>query len=75
MFDDPHLNASGGLETVILPDGSETKLPLLPIEMDGRRLGNSPQIPQSGADSWSLLQSLGYAVGDVEAMMANNFVQ
>ena len=70
MFDDPHLNASGGLEPVIMPDGRETRLPSLPIEMDGRRLGNSPQIPQSGADTNNLLKSLGYGKDEIIALMA-----
>lgn len=38
LFDNPHLTA-GGLEPVILPDGTETVLPVLPIEMASRRLG------------------------------------
>ena len=70
MFDDPHLNASGGLEPVIMPNGRETRLPLLPIEMDGRRLGNSPLIPQSGADTDNLLKSLGYGKDEIIALMA-----
>ena len=37
LFDDPHLLASGGLEPVTLPDGRETRLPTLPLEMDGAR--------------------------------------
>jgi crotonobetainyl-CoA:carnitine CoA-transferase CaiB-like acyl-CoA transferase len=65
MFEDPHLNASGGLESVILPDGRETKLPLLPIEMDGRRLGTPPEIPAAGAHSDILLAELGYAEGEI----------
>jgi crotonobetainyl-CoA:carnitine CoA-transferase CaiB-like acyl-CoA transferase len=60
MFDDPHLLASGGLEPVTLPGGRETMLPLLPIEMDGRRLGTSPTIPYIGADSDAILTALGY---------------
>lgn len=39
LFDDPHLLASGDLEPVTLADGSETALPTLPIEMDGKRSG------------------------------------
>jgi crotonobetainyl-CoA:carnitine CoA-transferase CaiB-like acyl-CoA transferase len=39
LFDDPHLAASGGLETVTLSNGDETALPTLPIEMDGKRTG------------------------------------
>lgn len=60
MFDDPHLLASGGLEPVTLPGSRETMLPLLPIEMDGRRLGTSPTIPDIGADSDAILTALGY---------------
>jgi len=33
LFDDAHLTASGGLVPVTLPDGSETSLPALPLEM------------------------------------------
>jgi crotonobetainyl-CoA:carnitine CoA-transferase CaiB-like acyl-CoA transferase len=75
MFDDPHLNASGGLEPVILSDGRESKLPLLPIEMDGRRLGNSPQIPASGADTVLLLNSLGYSETEVKGLMSAGAVE
>ncbi|MET0247604.1 MAG: CoA transferase [Sphingomonas sp.] len=49
MFDDPHL-AAGGLEQVTLPDGRETRLPALPIEMAGRRLGRAATLPEPGAD-------------------------
>ncbi len=45
LFDDPHLRASGGLEPVILPDGRETKLPTLPIEMDGKRTRRRAVLP------------------------------
>ena len=75
MFDDPHLNASGGLEPVILPDGRETRLPLLPIEMDGKRLGNSPQIPASGADTDALLASLGYGEAEIGVLRARGAVE
>jgi crotonobetainyl-CoA:carnitine CoA-transferase CaiB-like acyl-CoA transferase len=75
MFDDPHLNASGGLEPVFLPDGTETKLPLLPIEMGGRRLGNSPQIPPVGADTDSLLVGLGYDAEQIGELRKSGAVE
>jgi crotonobetainyl-CoA:carnitine CoA-transferase CaiB-like acyl-CoA transferase len=74
MFDDPHLNDSGGLEPVFLPDGTETKLPLLPIEMGGRRLGNSPQIPLVGAHTDSLLEELGYDAAQIAGFRTANAV-
>lgn len=39
MFDDPHLAASGGLQPVVLPDGTATRLPALPVTLDGARPG------------------------------------
>jgi len=36
LFDDPHLLA-GGLEQVVLADGTETLLPALPVSFDGDR--------------------------------------
>lgn len=45
MFDDPHLDASGGLQPVTLPDGRETMLPALPITLDGERPGGAFRLP------------------------------
>ena len=74
MFDDPHLLASGGLEPVTLPDGRETMLPLLPIEMDGKRLGTSPIIPEVGADSDAILAQLGFDTAAIAALRAGGVV-
>ena len=74
MFNDPHLLASGGLEPVTLPDGRETMLPLLPIEMDGKRLGTSPTIPEMGADSDTILTALGYGAAAIAALKGNGVV-
>ncbi len=71
MFDDPHLIASGGLEPVTLPDGRETQLPLLPIEMAGRRLGTSPIIPEVGADSDAILAKLGFDTAAIAGLRAS----
>ena len=74
MFDDPHLLASGGLEPVTLPDGRQTMLPLLPIEMDGKRLGTSPSIPAVGEDSDAILTALGFDTAAIAALRANGAV-
>jgi crotonobetainyl-CoA:carnitine CoA-transferase CaiB-like acyl-CoA transferase len=75
MFDDPHLNASGGLEAVVLPDGRETTLPLIPVEMAGRRLGQSPIIPKSGEHTDALLASLGYDPSTIAALRQQGAIE
>src|SRR5690606_22809629 len=72
LFDDPHLNATGGLADIRVPDGAmagqDTRVPLLPLVLAGKRLGvrNSP--PQLGEHSDSLLQDLGYGAADIQAL-------
>lgn len=68
MFDDPHLNASGGLEAVKLPDGAQARLPVLPIEMNGRRPGMPSSLPQVGADTRAILLQLGLSADDVDRL-------
>jgi len=68
LFDDPHLNAGGGLVEVTLPNGNAAKLPALPIEMNGHRMGASTELPKSGADTDRLLKSLDYAKEDIEEL-------
>jgi crotonobetainyl-CoA:carnitine CoA-transferase CaiB-like acyl-CoA transferase len=74
MFDDPHLLASGGLEPVTLPDGRETMLPLLPIEIGGKRLGTSPTIPEVGGNSDNILTALGFDAEAIAAFRINGVV-
>jgi crotonobetainyl-CoA:carnitine CoA-transferase CaiB-like acyl-CoA transferase len=60
MFEDPHLNQSGGLMEVGLPNGRKTKLPKIPLRMDGCdfRLRSDPPAPGEGGDQ--ILLSLGF---------------
>ncbi len=37
MFEDPHLNHPGAMLPITLPDGKTTRIPALPIEIDGQR--------------------------------------
>ena len=53
LFDNPHL-AQGGLEPVWLPDGGKTALPILPIAMNGFRLGRLADLRERGLQRSSL---------------------
>jgi crotonobetainyl-CoA:carnitine CoA-transferase CaiB-like acyl-CoA transferase len=59
LFDDPHLLASGGLGNVTLEDGTPTKLPLLPVELDGHRPTQGGQLPRPGEHTREVLVALG----------------
>jgi crotonobetainyl-CoA:carnitine CoA-transferase CaiB-like acyl-CoA transferase len=74
LFDDPHLN-SGGLEPVTLDNGAQTKLPTLPLEMDGLRPGEANALPSPGADARAVLADLGYDAAQIAALIAGGAVE
>jgi crotonobetainyl-CoA:carnitine CoA-transferase CaiB-like acyl-CoA transferase len=71
LFDDPHLNASGGLVPLELPNGMKTKSPILPLEMDGRRLGAGHGLPRVGEHTREVLLGLGYGGAEIERLAAD----
>ena len=74
MFEDPHLLASGGLGDVTLPDGRTTKLPLLPIELDGHRPTRGGSLPRPGEHTREVLRELGYGDAEIDRMTADGAV-
>ncbi len=74
LFDDPHLNASGGLVPVTLPNGTKTKVPNLPIEMNGARFGTRLDIPRVGEHTREVLAGLGYGEEKIRELIARQVV-
>nr|WP_238587633.1 CaiB/BaiF CoA-transferase family protein [Caenimonas sp. SL110] len=74
LFDDPHLNATGGLAPLTLPDGRETKVPLLPLMLDGERLGIRSQPPAMGQHTHELLAEIGYDAAAIAALAASGVI-
>lgn len=74
LFDDPHLNA-GGLEPVTLDTGAETKLPTIPLEMDGKRPGAPSTLPKPGADARAVLAALGYPAERIASLIKTGAVE
>ena len=60
LFDDPHLNASGGLVPLMLPDGRPVSLPALPLSMDGERLAQRRGLPGAGEHNSEILAEIGW---------------
>jgi len=78
LFDDPHLNATGGLADVVLPDGARAgetvKTTLLPFTLAGARPGVHLDPPRFGADTDTLLAGVGYTGDEIAALRARGAV-
>lgn len=74
LFDDLHLNA-GGMEPVTLDTGTVTKLPTIPLEMDGKRPGAPSTLPRPGADARAVLAGLGYSAEQIASLISAGAVQ
>ena len=66
LFEDPHLQATGGLAPLELPDGRATRVPLLPMTLSGQRPAVRLQPPRLGQHSDELLRGLGYTDAQIE---------
>jgi crotonobetainyl-CoA:carnitine CoA-transferase CaiB-like acyl-CoA transferase len=73
LFDDPHLNAGGMVETQD-PRGAAFKVPALPLELGGQRLPLRRQPPAVSQDARALLAALGYAPARIDALIADKVV-
>jgi crotonobetainyl-CoA:carnitine CoA-transferase CaiB-like acyl-CoA transferase len=81
LFDDPHLQATGGLAAVTVPaDASgaghrvQTQVPLLPLTLNGARLPVRKGPPALGEQSFNLLRELGYSDGVIAQLQADGVV-
>jgi crotonobetainyl-CoA:carnitine CoA-transferase CaiB-like acyl-CoA transferase len=75
LFDDPHLSAGAGLVPLTLPSGQTTKLPALPIEMNGQRMTLRRDLPREGQHSAEVLRELGLDDAQIEALAADQVVR
>lgn len=75
LFDDEHLRATGALEKVTLPDGTNSALPTLPIEMNGRLLARDASLSEVSADAETILRGLGFSKQDIEELVADGATQ
>ena len=73
LYDDAHLNATGGLAEITLPDGDlagqTVRTTLFPLRMDGQRLGVRLSPPRRGEHTQDLLAGLGYGPAEVQALL------
>jgi crotonobetainyl-CoA:carnitine CoA-transferase CaiB-like acyl-CoA transferase len=58
LFDDPQLNANGSLGATTLPGGVQTKLPKLPVRIDGEAFAVRSDPPEAGEHTRAILNAL-----------------
>ena len=73
LFDDPHLNATGGLAPMTLPNGKTTRVPLLPLTLGGERPGLRLNPPRLGEHTSELLKEVGYSAAQIESLKTGRF--
>ncbi len=74
LFDDPHLNASGGLVDLNIPGGGEISLPALPIEMDGRKMGVRHDLPDIGEQTEAILEENGFSLEKIKKLKSDGII-
>jgi crotonobetainyl-CoA:carnitine CoA-transferase CaiB-like acyl-CoA transferase len=75
LFDDPHLQVSGGLAALITESGEETKVPLLPLTFDGERLPPRRPLPGIGAHTAEVLRSIGYSQREIALLQQQGAIE
>lgn len=78
LFDDPHLNSSGGLQPVTLTDGERagtgTRLPGLPLELGGDKCPLRRDLPRAGEHTREVLAQAGYGDEEIDRLFADGRV-
>ena len=78
LFEDPHLITTGGLAPITLTDGpkagTQTSTPLIPLMMNGKRLGVRLNPPKSGEQTQEILKELGYSEDDIRKLLSDGAI-
>jgi crotonobetainyl-CoA:carnitine CoA-transferase CaiB-like acyl-CoA transferase len=74
LFENEQLLASQSLLETTLPDGTETKLPRLPLLLNGTGAELQQNPPQLGEQTSPLLQELGFTPAQIQQLVADGVV-
>ncbi|MBB3771171.1 crotonobetainyl-CoA:carnitine CoA-transferase CaiB-like acyl-CoA transferase [Angulomicrobium tetraedrale] len=74
LLDDVHLNESGAMIPMQLQSGIASKLPALPLILDGQRLTGTTPAPTVGEHSRDVLRALHFDEAAIEALLSSGKV-
>jgi crotonobetainyl-CoA:carnitine CoA-transferase CaiB-like acyl-CoA transferase len=74
LFEDPQLNVPGAMIEVTMEDGRKTRVPALPLEVDGKRFGRRLDVPRSGEHSVGIAEELGFQQAEIEALLRDGII-
>lgn len=74
LWDDPHMNESGGLAETETPAGKQVKLPKLPLRLGGRTFDLRLQPPMVGEGADDILQLAGLSQAEIEILVTAGVV-
>jgi crotonobetainyl-CoA:carnitine CoA-transferase CaiB-like acyl-CoA transferase len=79
LLDDPHIQASGGMTPITLPDGERAgesvNTILFPFKMAGEHLGVRRNPPMLGEHTSELLAEVGYSPAQVDSLIAKQAIK
>ena len=72
LFDDLHLNKSGNLLDITLPNSRQkTKVPGLPLELDGKKTEIHRDLPEIGEHGRFILEELGFSKNEIDDLISS----
>jgi crotonobetainyl-CoA:carnitine CoA-transferase CaiB-like acyl-CoA transferase len=74
LFDDPHLNESGGLVDTALPGGKRGKLPKIPLRMGNYEFDMRHDPPKPGEGTHEILKAIGLSGAEIDKLIQEGIV-
>ncbi len=74
LFEDPQLDQGGGLLETVLNGRIKTKLPRIPIRLDGYDFGLRNNPPEVGQDGPEILKSIGLREEEISILRKENII-
>ncbi len=74
LWDDPHMNESGGFADTQTPSGNQVKLPKLPLRLGGQSFDLRLQPPAVGEGAGDILQLAGLTQEEIEVLVVAGII-